>query len=141
MTVVKYSLTINTVKENIHKNLLFSVNIVRLLNTGFFNPKSFPIFTLQITPQRALFNNEDFHSAKILEAVVRESEVLAHRKKWLSCKITLASIQTFVEGLLRLANILEATNGTLKNVNNTCTLAINSTKYVVQFSGDLTVVR
>ena len=27
LTVVKYSLTINTVKENIHKKLLFSVNI------------------------------------------------------------------------------------------------------------------
>jgi hypothetical protein len=26
MTVVKYSLTINTVKKNIHKNLLFSFN-------------------------------------------------------------------------------------------------------------------
>jgi hypothetical protein len=36
----------------------------------------------------------------------------------------------FVEGLLRLANVLEATNGTLKNVNNICTLAINSTKYL-----------
>jgi hypothetical protein len=72
--------------------------------------------------------------------VVRESEVLAHRKKWLFCKVTLVSIQTYVEGLLRLANVLEATNGTLKNVNNTCTLAINSTKYVVLFSGDLTSI-
>jgi hypothetical protein len=82
--------------------------------------------------------DEDFHSVKILETVVRQSEVLAHRKKWLFCKVTPVSIQTFVEGLLRLANILEATNGTLKNVNNTCTLVINSTKYVVLFSGDLT---
>jgi hypothetical protein len=48
------------------------------------------------------------------------------------------SIQSFVEGLLRLANVLEATNGTLKNVNNICTLAINSTKYFVLCSGDLT---
>ena len=48
------------------------------------------------------------------------------------------SIQTFVEGLLRLANVLEATNGTLKNVNNICTLAIYSTKYFILFSGDLT---
>jgi hypothetical protein len=72
--------------------------------------------------------------------MVRESEVLAHRKKWLVCKVTLVSIQTFVEGLLRLANVLEATNGTLKNVNNTCTLAINSAKYVVLFSGDLTSI-
>ena len=32
--------------------------------------------------------------------------------------VTTVSIQTFVEGLLRLANVLEATNGTLKNVNN-----------------------
>jgi hypothetical protein len=42
------------------------------------------------------------------------------------------------EGLLILANVLEATNGTLKNVNNICTLAINSAKYFVLFSGDLT---
>jgi hypothetical protein len=51
------------------------------------------------------------------------------------------SIQAFVEGLLRLANVLEATNGTLKNVNNICTLAINSAKYFVLFSGDLTGIR
>jgi hypothetical protein len=75
--VVKYSLTINTVKENIHKNLLF------LVNTEFFNPKSFPILTLKITPQTVLFNDEDFHSVKILKTVVRQSDVLAHRKKWL----------------------------------------------------------
>ena len=77
MIVVKYSLTINTVKENIHKNLLF------LVNTEFFNPKSFPILTLKITPQTVLFNDEDFHSVKILKTVVRQSDVLAHRKKWL----------------------------------------------------------
>ena len=46
-----------------------------------------------------------------------------------------------MEGLLRLANVLEATNGTLKNVNNICTLAINSAKYFVLFSGDLTGIR
>jgi hypothetical protein len=51
------------------------------------------------------------------------------------------SIQAFVEGLLRLANVLEATNWTLKNVNNICTLAINSTNYLVLFSGDLTGIR
>jgi hypothetical protein len=45
------------------------------------------------------------------------------------------------EGLLRLANVLEATNGTLKNVNNICTLEINSAKYFVLFSGDLTGIR
>jgi hypothetical protein len=38
-----------------------------------------------------------------------------------------------VEGLLRLTNILEATNGTLKDVNNICTLAINSAKYWERF--------
>jgi hypothetical protein len=65
---------------------------------------------LKITPQRVLFNDEDFHSVKILETVVRESEVLAHRKKCLFCKVTPVSIQGFVEGLLRLANALEATN-------------------------------
>jgi transposase len=46
-----------------------------------------------------------------------------------------------VEGLLRLTNVLEATHGTLKNVNNICTLAINSAKYFVLFSGDLTGIR
>ena len=51
------------------------------------------------------------------------------------------SIQAFVEGLFRLANVLEATNGTLKNVNNICTLAINSAKYFVLFFGDLTGIR
>jgi hypothetical protein len=65
---------------------------------------------LKITPQTVLFNDEDFHSVKILETVVRESEVLAHRKKCLFCKVTPVSIQGFVEGLLRLANALEATN-------------------------------
>jgi hypothetical protein len=85
---------------------------------------------LKITPQTVLFNDEDFHSVKILETVVRQSEVLAHRQKWLFCKVTPVSIQTFVEGLLRLTNVLEATNGTLKNVNNICTLPINSTNYL-----------
>jgi hypothetical protein len=49
------------------------------------------------------------------------------------------SIQAFVEGLLRLANVLEVTNGTLKNVKNIFTLAL--TKYFVLFSGDLTGIR
>ena len=75
---------------------------------------------LIITPQTVLFNNEDFHSVKIFETVVRQSEVLAHRKKLLFCKVTPVSIQTFVEGMLRFANVLEVTNGTLKNVNNIC---------------------
>jgi hypothetical protein len=49
-----------------------------------------------------------------------------NRKQYsLFCKVTPVSIQAFVEGLLRLANVLKATNGTLKNVNNICTLAIN----------------
>jgi hypothetical protein len=96
---------------------------------------------LKITPQTVLFNDEDFHSVEILESMVRQSEVLAHRKKWLFCKVTPVSIQAFVEGLLRLANLLEATNGTLKNVNNICTLAKNSAKYFVLFSGDLTGIR
>jgi hypothetical protein len=65
---------------------------------------------LKITPQTVLFNDEDFHSVKILETVVRQSEVLAHRKKLLFCKVTPVSIHAFVEGLLRLANALEATN-------------------------------
>jgi hypothetical protein len=73
--------------------------------------------------------------------VVRQSEVLAHRKKWLFCKVTPVSIQAFVEGLLRLAKVLEATNGTLKNVNNICTLANNSANYFVLFSGEITGIR
>jgi hypothetical protein len=96
---------------------------------------------LKITPQTVLFSDEDFHSVKILETVVRQSEVLAHKKKLVFCKVTPVSFQTFVEGLLRLANVLEATNGTLKNVNNICTLAINSTKYFILFSGDLTGIK
>jgi hypothetical protein len=96
---------------------------------------------LKITPQTVLFNDEDFHSVEILESMVRQSEVLAHRKKWLFCKVTPVSIQAFVEGLLRLAKVLEATNGTLKNVNNICTLANNSANYFVLFSGDLTGIR
>jgi hypothetical protein len=96
---------------------------------------------LKINPQTVLFNDEDFHSVKILETVVRQSGVLAHRKKCLFCKVTSVSIQAFVEGLLRLANVLEATNGTLKDVNNICTLAINSAKYCAMFSGDLTGIR
>jgi hypothetical protein len=96
---------------------------------------------LKITPQRVLFNDEDFHSVEILETVVKQSEVLADRMKWLFCKVTPVSIQAFVEGLPRLASLLETTNGTLKNVNNICTFAINSTKYFVLFSGDLTDIR
>ena len=57
-----------------------------------------------------MFNDEDFHSVEILETVVRQSEVLAHRKKLLFCKIPPVSIQVFVEGLLKLVNVLEATN-------------------------------
>jgi hypothetical protein len=83
---------------------------------------------LRITPQTVLFNDEDFHSVEILETVVRQSEVLAQWKKWLFCKVTPVSFQAFMEGMLRLANVLEATHRTLKNVNNICTLAINSTK-------------
>ena len=45
------------------------------------------------------------------------------------CKVTSVSIQA----LLRLANVLEATNGTLKNVNNICTLAINSANILYCF--------
>jgi hypothetical protein len=96
---------------------------------------------LKITPQTVLFNDEDFHSVEILESMVRQFEVLAHRKKWLFCKVTPVSIQAFVEGRLRLAKLLEATNGTLKNVNNICTLGKNSAKYFVLFSGDLTGIR
>jgi hypothetical protein len=64
---------------------------------------------------------------------VASNTMLAHRKKCIFCKVTPVSIQAFVEGLLRLANVLEATNGTLENVNNICTLAINSAKYFVDF--------
>jgi hypothetical protein len=57
-------------------------------------------------------------SVKVFETVVRQSEELVHRKKWLFCKVTTVSIQAFVEGLLTLANVLEVTNWTLTNVNN-----------------------
>ena len=46
-----------------------------------------------------------------------------------------------MEGLRRLTNVLNATNVTLKNVNNTCTLVINSAKYFALFSGDFTGIR
>jgi hypothetical protein len=82
------------------------------------NPKSFPILTLKITPQTVLFNDEDFHSVEILETVVRQSGVLVHRKKCLFCKVTHVSIQAFVEGLLRFANVLEATKKSFSKVNN-----------------------
>jgi hypothetical protein len=36
---------------------------------------------LKITPQTVLFNDEDLHVVEILETVVRQLEVLAHRKK------------------------------------------------------------
>jgi hypothetical protein len=75
------------------------------------------------------------HAVEIIETVVRQLDVLAHRKKWLFCKVISVSIQAFMQGLLILANVLEATNRTLKNVNNICTLAINSAKHVVLFSG------
>jgi hypothetical protein len=55
-------------------------------------------------------------SVKILETVVRQSEVLVHRQKWLFCKVTSVYMQAFMEGLRRLANVLEATHGTPKNV-------------------------
>jgi hypothetical protein len=64
---------------------------------------------------------------KIFETVVRLSEVLAHTKKLLVCYVTNESIQASVEGLLRLANVLEATHWTLQTVNSIYTLAINST--------------
>ena len=73
--------------------------------------------------------------------MVKQSGVMAHRKKYVFCKVTSVFIQACVEGLLRLTNVLEATNGTLKHVNNICTLAINSVKYFVLFSGDLTGIR
>jgi hypothetical protein len=52
------------------------------------NPKYFPILTLKITPHTGMFNDEDFHSVEILETVVKQSGVLAHRKKYLLCKVT-----------------------------------------------------
>jgi hypothetical protein len=120
-------------QPNSLKNLLVRAEM-SFPNTTIGKSHSFPILTLKITPQRVLFNDEDFHSVEILETVVRQSGVLAHRKKCLFCKVTPVSIQVFVEGLLRFANVLEATNRTLKNVNNICTLAINSAKYFVLFS-------
>ena len=73
--------------------------------------------------------------------MVRLSEVLAHTRKLLVCYVTNVSIQPFVEGFLILANVLEATHWTRQTVNTICTLAINSTKYVLLFFGDLTGIR
>jgi hypothetical protein len=47
---------------------------------------------------------------KIIEIVVGLSEVLAHTKKLLVCYVTNVSIKAFMEGLLRLSNVLEATH-------------------------------
>jgi hypothetical protein len=54
--------------------------------------------------------------------------------------VTSVSIQAFVEGLFRFANVLEATNETLKNINNICTLSINSAKYFILFSGEILII-
>ena len=40
-----------------------------------------------------MFNDEDFHSVEILETVVRQSGVLANRKKCFVGKLTSVSIQ------------------------------------------------
>jgi hypothetical protein len=89
---------------------------------------------LKITPQTVLFNDEDFHSVENLETgqIVWSA---GSQEEMSFCKVTPVSIQAFVEVMLRLANVLEATNGTLRNVKNICTLAINSAKYFVLFSG------
>jgi hypothetical protein len=39
------------------------------------------MFMLKITPQTVLFNDEDLHAVEIIETVVRQLDVLAHRKK------------------------------------------------------------
>jgi hypothetical protein len=59
-----------------------------------------------------MFNDEDFHSVEILETVVIQCGLLAHRKKCVFGKVTSVFIQALVEGLFRLANVSEATNGT-----------------------------
>jgi hypothetical protein len=63
--------------------------------------------------------------------------VLTENNNFLCIFSFTVSIQAFVEGLLRLANVLEATNGTLKNVNNICTLAMNSAKYIYIYKSKL----
>jgi hypothetical protein len=126
---------------------------------------------LKITPQTVLFNDEDFHSVEILETVVRQSGVLAHRKKCLFCKVTpvvcgvifnvrigkdfglknsvfyIRTVLTennrflcifpftvfIVNEYFTLANVLEATNGTPKNVNNFALLQLTVQNIVYCF--------
>ena len=128
VTVVKYSLTINTWKKIYIKNYCFLL-IPSGCKTRSSLIQNLSRFSRWKSLHRQVCSMTRFFILLKSSRLVRESEVLAHRKKWVFCKVTPLSIQTFVEGLLRLANVLEATNGTLKNVNNICSLAINSTKY------------
>ena len=55
---------------------MFSVNTVRIKNTEFFNPKSYPILTLKITSQTAMFNDEDFF------ILLKSSRLLSDSLEW-----------------------------------------------------------
>ena len=138
MTVVKYSPTIKTVKEIYIKTYCFLLIPSRCKTRSsliqiFSRFSSWKSFLRQFCSMTRIF------IVKIFETVVRLSEVLAHTKKLLVCYVTNVSIQAFVEGLLRLANVLKATHWTLQTVNNICTLAIYSTNIFFCFPVTLLV--
>jgi hypothetical protein len=138
VTLVKYSLTINTVKENMHKNLFFM-----LIPSGYKTRSYFIQNLSRFARWKSL--HRPFCSMMRIFILLKSSRLWSDSLKcWLTggnvfCKITPVSIQGFVEVLLRSANVLEATNRTLKKVNNICTLAINSTNIVYCFPVTLLV--
>ena len=138
MTLVKYSLTINTVKENMHKNIFFM-----LIPSGYKTRSYFIQNLSRFARWKSL--HRPFCSMMRIFILLKSSRLWSDSLKcWLTgrnvfCKITPVSIQGFVEVLLRSANVLEATNRTLKKVNNICTLAINSTNIVYCFPVTLLV--
>jgi hypothetical protein len=76
------------------KNSVFYIRKVLTENNRFLCIFSVTVFIVN-APQTVQFNDADFHSVEILETVVRQSEVLAPRKKWIFCKVTPVSIQAF----------------------------------------------
>jgi hypothetical protein len=76
--------------------------------------------TLKTTPQTVLFNDEDFHSVEILETVVRQSVVLAHRKKCLPEHSTkyFALLIARVQMLFTFLSVPFVASKTLASLNN-----------------------
>jgi hypothetical protein len=83
ITVTKLRICAHHLLLTIILSILKCVTLYQVTIILSYLYKSFPILTLKITPQTVLFNDEDFHSVEILETVVRQSGVLAHRKKCL----------------------------------------------------------